>query len=138
MDALPQSATFVIPTMDEQDTVETLVDRIDDVCETIGLPHNILFIDDGSADETWLRIRQLSESRGHVRGIRFRRNFGKAAALAAGFAEADGEVVFTMDADLQDDPIEIPKFLEKMGEGYDVVSGWKQKRKDALDKTLPS
>ncbi|MCA9138250.1 MAG: glycosyltransferase, partial [Planctomycetales bacterium] len=73
-----------------------------------------------------------------VRGIRFRRNFGKAAALSAGFARADGDVVFTMDADLQDDPVEIPAFIEKLNQGYDVVSGWKQKRKDALDKTLPS
>ncbi|KAA5541556.1 glycosyltransferase family 2 protein [Roseiconus nitratireducens] len=132
------SATFVIPTMDEQETVAALVEQIDEVCGSIGLRHDIVFIDDGSTDQTWNRIESLANQNPHVSGIRFRRNFGKAAALSAGFAEATGDVVFTMDADLQDDPVEIPKFLAKLDEGFDVVSGWKQKRKDALDKTLPS
>ena len=134
----PGSATFVIPTMDEQDTVATLVEKIGQACDEINLPHDVLFIDDGSTDRTWECIAELANERDNVRGIRFRRNFGKAAALSAGFAEAKGDVVFTMDADLQDDPVEIPRFIEKLREGYDVVSGWKQKRKDALDKTLPS
>ena len=138
MSGLPRSVSFVIPTMDEEETVRTLVEKITEVCDELALEFDILFIDDGSSDLTWPRIVDLAEDFPQVRGIRFRRNFGKAAALSAGFAEATGEVVFTMDADLQDDPVEIPKFLEKLGEGYDVVSGWKQKRKDALDKTLPS
>lgn len=138
MDGFPGSATFVIPTMDEQDTVATLVEKIDQSCREIGLPHDILLIDDGSTDQTWQRIESLAKQHAHVHGIRFRRNFGKAAALAAGFARAGGDVVFTMDADLQDDPVEIPAFISKLNEGFDVVSGWKQKRKDALDKTLPS
>ncbi|MCO8124439.1 glycosyltransferase family 2 protein [Stieleria sp. TO1_6] len=138
MAGFPASATFVIPTMDEQETVATLVEKIDQVCQQLTLPHTILFIDDGSTDQTWGEIESLSQRLPHVQGIRFRRNFGKAAALAAGFAAADGDVVFTMDADLQDDPVEIPAFIEKLNEGFDVVSGWKQKRQDALDKTLPS
>jgi dolichol-phosphate mannosyltransferase len=138
MESFPGSATFVIPTMNEQETVQMLAERIDAVCAEISLPHSILFIDDGSTDATWSRIETLATANEHIAGIRFRRNFGKAAALAAGFAHADGDVVFTMDADLQDDPNEIPRFIEKLNEGYDVVSGWKQKRKDALDKTLPS
>lgn len=138
MDGFPESATFVIPTMDEQDTVATLVEKIDVACREIELPYNVIFIDDGSTDATWARIESLATESPLVRGIRFRRNFGKAAALSAGFAQADGDVVFTMDADLQDDPVEIPAFIEKLNQGYDVVSGWKQKRKDALDKTLPS
>lgn len=134
----PRSATFVIPTMDEQETVQTLVEKIQVVCEELGIAHDVIFIDDGSTDQTWARIESLSNAFDHVSGIRFRRNFGKAAALAAGFAAATGDVVFTMDADLQDDPVEIPAFIDKLNEGYDLVSGWKQKRKDALDKTLPS
>ncbi|MEO1529463.1 MAG: glycosyltransferase family 2 protein [Planctomycetota bacterium] len=138
MSGLPRTVSFVIPTMDEQETVRTLVEKIAEVCEELGLEFDVIFIDDGSADQTWTRIVDVAEDYPQVRGIRFRRNFGKAAALSAGFAEATGDVVFTMDADLQDDPVEIPAFLEKLEEGYDVVSGWKQKRKDALDKTLPS
>ena len=138
MSGLPRSVSFVIPTMDEEATVRTLVEKIAEVCDEIGLEFDVLFIDDGSSDQTWHRIVDVAEDFPQVRGIRFRRNFGKAAALSAGFAEASGEIVFTMDADLQDDPVEIPAFLEKLDEGYDVVSGWKQKRKDALDKTLPS
>ena len=138
MNDCPGSATFVIPTMNEEETVETLVEKIDEACDAIPLSHDILFVDDGSTDRTWQVIETLARDRSHVRGIRFRRNFGKAAALSAAFARATGDVVFTMDADLQDDPVEIPKFLEKMNEGFDVVSGWKQKRHDPIDKTLPS
>ncbi|MCD0462804.1 glycosyltransferase family 2 protein [Roseiconus lacunae] len=138
MNDTPGSASFVIPTMNEEDTIATLVEQIDAVCGELGLRHDILFVDDGSTDQTWPRIVELAERLDHVRGFRFRRNFGKAAALAAGFARAEGEVVFTLDADLQDDPVEIPKFLDKLAEGNDVVSGWKQKRNDPLDKTLPS
>lgn len=124
--------------MNEQETVKTLAEQIGVVCGELDLPYSIVFIDDGSTDRTWSEIETLAAEFDHVSGIRFRRNFGKAAALSAGFARADGDVVFTMDADLQDDPVEIPRFIEKLNDGFDVVSGWKQKRKDALDKTLPS
>ncbi|MEM6470625.1 MAG: glycosyltransferase family 2 protein [Planctomycetota bacterium] len=134
----PTSLSFVIPTMNEEKTIAKLADSIISVCDDLRLKHEIIFVDDGSTDATWHRIQEVSASCDVVSGIRFRRNFGKAAALSAGFSRASGDVVFTMDADLQDDPVEIPAFLDKLQEGFDVVSGWKQKRKDKLDKTLPS
>jgi dolichol-phosphate mannosyltransferase len=128
--------SVVIPLLNEQETLFELVRRIDvasdkDLCE-------IVFIDDGSTDGSWQAIEKLAQARGSVRALRFRRNFGKAAALAAGFAEATGKIIITMDADLQDDPKEIPRMLAKLGEGYDVVSGWKQHRFDPWHKRWPS
>ncbi|MFM8401745.1 MAG: glycosyltransferase family 2 protein, partial [Pirellula sp.] len=101
-------------------------------------PPEIVFVDDGSSDHSWQVIEGLAASRGSMRAIRFRRNFGKAAALAAGFKEASGDILITMDADLQDDPKEIPRMLGKLDEGYDVISGWKQKRLDPWHKRWPS
>jgi glycosyltransferase involved in cell wall biosynthesis len=99
----------------------------------------VIFVDDGSTDSSWQEIEALKAKHPeHVRGLHFRRNYGKAAALSAGFSSARGASIITMDADLQDDPIEIPNFLQKLAEGYDCVSGWKQLRKDPLGKTLPS
>jgi dolichol-phosphate mannosyltransferase len=128
--------SVVIPLLNEQETLIELVRRIDaasdkDLCE-------IVLIDDGSTDESWQTIEKLAQARGSVRALRFRRNFGKAAALAAGFAEATGKIIITMDADLQDDPKEIPRMVAKLGEGYDVVSGWKQHRFDPWHKRWPS
>ena len=133
--------SFVVPAKDEEHTLQPLVDGI--LAATAGLPGvggvEIIFIDDGSDDGTWGVMRSLAaEHPGVVRAFRQRRNFGKAAALEVGFEAATGDVVFTMDADLQDDPKEIPRFLEKLDEGCDLVSGWKQKRNDPLSKTLPS
>jgi dolichol-phosphate mannosyltransferase len=98
----------------------------------------MIFVDDGSTDGSWEAIRTFAASDPRVRAIRFRRNFGKAAALDAGFRAARGQQVITLDADLQDDPHEIPRLLEKLGQGYDVVSGWKKKRNDPWHKVLPS
>jgi dolichol-phosphate mannosyltransferase len=98
----------------------------------------VVLVDDGSTDQSWSKIEQLAREYPQVRGVQFRRNFGKAAALTAGVASTRFPIVITMDADLQDDPREIPRFLEKLDEGLDVVSGWKQVRNDPLDKTLPS
>jgi dolichol-phosphate mannosyltransferase len=128
--------SVVIPLLNEQETLIELVHRIDaasdkDLCE-------IVMIDDGSTDESWQVIEKLAQTRGSMRALRFRRNFGKAAALAAGFAEATGKIIITMDADLQDDPKEIPRMVAKLGEGYDVVSGWKQHRFDPWHKRWPS
>ena len=128
--------SVVIPLLNEQETLIELVRRIDaasdkDLCE-------IVMIDDGSTDESWQVIEKLAQTRGSMRALRFRRNFGKAAALAAGFAEATGKIIITMDADLQDDPKEIPRMVAKLGEGYDVVSGWKQHRFDPWHKRWPS
>src|SRR6266849_2982606 len=107
--------SVVIPVSNEEATVGPLCRALEEV---LPLPHEIVFIDDGSTDGTWEELRHLHD-RERVRLIRFRRNFGKTAALQAGFAAARGEVVFTMDGDLQDDPQEIPRFLEMIGEGYD-------------------
>ena len=130
--------SFVVPAMNERESLAELHHRIVEVCERFDWPMQLIFIDDGSTDGTWDEMVRLSESDSRVIAIRFRRNFGKAAALAAGFAEASGEVVFTMDADLQDDPQEIPRFLEKLDEGFDVVSGWKRIRHDPWHKRYPS
>jgi glycosyltransferase involved in cell wall biosynthesis len=100
-------------------------------------PHEIIFVDDGSTDETWERLQTLHEP-GRVRVLRLRRNFGKTAALAAAFAVVRGKVVVTMDGDLQDDPREIPRFLEKLTEGSDLVVGWKKRRHDPINKVIAS
>jgi hypothetical protein len=131
--------SFVIPIKDEQETIRELHRRIKDTVAGLGRAFEIVFVDDGSEDRSWSIVRSLVESGvSRVRGIRFRRNLGKAAALAAGFHAARGEVVFTLDADLQDDPREIGRFLAKLAEGYDVVSGWKRVRHDPWHKVLPS
>jgi glycosyltransferase involved in cell wall biosynthesis len=134
----PQSISFVIPVKDEAATLRELRDRILAMVP-VGCDVEIIFIDDGSSDNSWQTIRKLTDTTSaHVRGLRFRRNQGKAAALTAGFRAATGEVVFTMDADLQDDPAEICAMLEKLDEGYDIVSGWKKVRHDPWHKVLPS
>lgn len=127
---------FVIPVFNERGTLEELTEGI---LQHIH-PHEpqILFVDDGSTDGSAEVLANLRERIPAVEVIRFRRNFGKSAALAAGFARIDGDLVFTMDADLQDDPTEIPRFLRKLEEGYDIVVGWKQKRHDPWHKTFPS
>ena len=131
-----KSITVVIPLLNECETLAELVRRID--ASSDGGRNEIVFVDDGSSDHSWQVIEGLSAARGSIRAIRFRRNFGKAAALAAGFKEASGDIIITMDADLQDDPKEIPRMLGKLDEGYDVVSGWKQKRLDPWHKRWPS
>lgn len=128
--------SFVIPALNEQDSILKLVQEID----THSQPHSyeIIFVDDGSTDSSFQIMKSLADRDERVRIVKFRRNFGKAAALQHGFELAEGDVVFTMDADLQDDPVEIPAFLKKLDEGYDLVSGWKRKRHDPWHKVLPS
>ena len=130
--------SFVIPVKDEAKTLDELCQRI--IQESPSrYDVEIIFIDDGSTDESWKVIKDLTQLQtASVRGIRFRRNAGKAAALTAGFRAAHGQIVFTMDADLQDDPTEIPRMLAKLEEGYDIVSGWKKVRHDPWHKVLPS
>ena len=132
--------SVVIPVCNEASTLEPLVDQIESNLKANGqMNFEIVFIDDGSTDTSWEVIERLTcKHPDQIRALRFRRNFGKAAALAAGFEEARSEIIVTMDADLQDDPEEIPALLAKLEEGYDCVSGWKQLRKDPLGKTLPS
>ncbi len=140
--AKPDLATgmvsFVIPFLNEEKTLSDLQERIDATMGDIGRPHEIIFVDDGSTDNGSAIAEHLARTHPHVRSLRFTRNFGKAAALSAGFQAAKGDVIITMDADLQDDPAEIPRFLEQFEHGYEVVSGWKKKRNDPLGKTLPS
>jgi glycosyltransferase involved in cell wall biosynthesis len=130
--------SIVLPVLNESESLEELGKALLTVAATHGLHLEVIFVDDGSGDDSWDKIRRLATSDPRIRGIRFRRNFGKAAALAAGFDAAQGQVVLQMDADLQDDPSEIPKFLAKLEEGFDVVNGWKRVRKDPWHKVWPS
>jgi dolichol-phosphate mannosyltransferase len=130
--------SVVIPVFNEADSVATLHRELSEVAAERGYDLDVVLVDDGSTDGSWKVIQQLAQSDPHVAGLRFRRNFGKAAALSAGFAQARGELVMTLDADLQDDPREIPKFLEEIAKDLDVVSGWKKVRHDPLEKVLPS
>ncbi len=130
--------SFVIPVYNEEESLEKLHEQIDEVGKANDYDLEIVFVDDGSKDRSWAVIQSLAEKDPRVQAIRFRRNFGKAAGLNAGFAAARGETVMTLDADLQDDPAEIPGFLEKMDEGFEVVSGWKKRRHDPWHKVGPS
>jgi glycosyltransferase involved in cell wall biosynthesis len=132
--------SIVIPLLNEQESLEELHDWIAHVMQSNHFLYEIIFIDDGSTDGSWEVIQQLSDTHEPVKGIRFFKNFGKSQALHAGFKEAQGEVVITMDADLQDNPEEIPELYRLIQEnGFDLVSGWKKKRYDSLiTKNLPS
>ncbi|MFI5271995.1 MAG: glycosyltransferase family 2 protein [Ktedonobacterales bacterium] len=137
----PRSAiavSIVVPAKDEEQSIGPLYDALTTQLQQLGQSYEIVFVDDGSRDGTFAVIRDLHERDPHVKAVRLRRNFGKTPALLAGFKQAGGDVVFTMDADLQDDPAEIPAFLAKLNEGYDLVSGWKYPRHDPITKTLPS
>ncbi len=132
--------SIVIPVMNEQQSVRPLFEKLASQIGLLGKSFEVIFVDDGSTDDTFEELKKLrEENRGVVRIIRFRGNFGKTPALVAGFSRCRGEVVFTMDGDLQDDPEEIPRYLEKLDEGYDLVTGWKFPRLDPLlSKTFPS
>jgi glycosyltransferase involved in cell wall biosynthesis len=138
MESTPCLLSVIIPVFNEQESLQELHSILTQVLTQAGHPYEIIFVDDGSRDGSPEVERELSKADEHVTVIQLLRNFGKAAALQAGFEIAQGEIIFTMDADLQDDPLEIPNFLQKIEEGYDVVSGWKKVRHDPLDKTLPS
>ena len=130
--------SIVIPVYNEEESLEELHRQIDAVGKEHGYDLDFVFVDDGSKDGSWNVLKKIAESDPRVRAIRFRRNFGKAAALNAGFAAAKGELIMTLDADLQDDPTEIPRFLEKMEQDLDVVSGYKKVRHDPWHKVGPS
>lgn len=130
--------SLVIPVFNEVESLAKLHAEICAVTAANNYDFEIVFVDDGSRDGSWEEIEKLSAADPRVSGLQFRRNFGKAAALSAGFSVAKGDIIFTLDADLQDDPQEIPRFLEKMAEGYDCVSGWKEVRHDPWHKVGPS
>lgn len=130
--------SIVVPVFNEQDSLQELLARIAEVAARENYAYEVLLVDDGSRDQSWNTIEELSRTRPEARGLKLRRNFGKAAALAAGFERVRGRFVITMDADLQDDPDEIPRLLGQLAEGFDVVSGWKKIRHDPWHKVLPS
>lgn len=130
--------SFVIPAKDEEKTIAPLYDGIAQEMARLPWDFEVIFIDDGSEDSTWIEMEKLAQKHEHVRALQFRRNAGKARALAVGFECSKGDLVFTMDADLQDDPKEIPKFIDRLAEGYDVLSGYKKKRHDPWHKVWPS
>lgn len=130
--------SIIIPVLNEEESLRQLHEEIARAAEQHDFDFEIVFIDDGSTDASWKIISDLSATDERVSGIRFRKNFAKAAALTAGMRAARGQLILMMDADLQDDPQEIPAFLAKLAEGYDVINGWKQRRLDPWHKVYPS
>lgn len=131
-DELRPKFSVIIPAVDEADNIDPLYERLVKVMEGLQEPFEIIFVDDGSRDNTFQKIERLHRGDKRVRAIRFRKNFGKSAALSAGFTSAAGQVIITLDADLQDIPEEIPKLIERLADGYDMVSSWRFKRNDAV------
>jgi glycosyltransferase involved in cell wall biosynthesis len=131
--------SFVVPVFNEEQSIRELYLKLSTKLDEFAQEYETIFVDDGSTDSTFVELKKLYEEHPDtVRVIRFRRNFGKTPAMVAGFSRCRAPIIFTMDGDLQDDPEEIPKFLAKLDEGYDLVSGWKYPRLDPLTKTLPS
>ena len=131
--------SIVVPVYNEEENVRLLFEKIQAVCETIGETYEVLFVDDGSHDATFAVLSELSEQRSELKVIRFEKNAGQTAAMAAGFEFAQGQRIISMDGDLQNDPADIPKLLEKLDEGYDLVCGWRKERQDKfLTRRVPS
>lgn len=131
--------SVVIPLLNEEESLPELTEWIHKVMATNSFAYEIIFIDDGSTDNSWEVIKNLTKDYSQVRGIKFKRNYGKSAALHTGFRKVNGKVVITMDADLQDSPDEIPELYEMIASGkFDLVSGWKKKRYDPISKTIPT
>jgi len=131
--------SVVIPAYNEEENVPILYEKLKKVLDGLGQDYEIIFVDDGSTDGTYQRLKQLAEKDSRLKVIRFKRNYGQTAAMSAGFEHAKGDVIITLDADLQNDPEDIPLLLEKLKEGYHVVSGWRKDRKDPfLSRRLPS
>ena len=131
--------SIIVPLYNEEESLPELYDWIERVMKAHGFTYEVIFVNDGSTDRSWEVITELSRKSDSVRGIKFRRNYGKSPALYCGFEQAEGDVVITMDADLQDSPDEIPELYRMIKkDGYDLVSGYKQKRYDPLSKTIPT
>jgi len=130
--------SIIIPLYNEEESIIELTNQISDVLEELDLLYEICFVDDGSTDDSLNRIKQLKGQNKNIKILSFRKNYGKSAALSEGFKMATGDIIVTLDADLQDDPAEIPNLIRKINDGYDLVSGWKKKRQDPITKKLPS
>lgn len=130
--------SVVVPVHDEERSVARLYDEIADALAPLDRAWEVVFVDDGSTDGTFGALTRLHDGHDNLRVVRLRRNFGKSSALQAGFEESQGEIVVTIDGDLQDDPAEIPRLLAKLEEGFDLVSGWKTKRRDPITRRVPS
>jgi glycosyltransferase involved in cell wall biosynthesis len=130
--------SVIVPCLNEQESIEELFKRLSNVFQSMQSSFEIIFIDDGSTDNSWQIIENLSKAYPCVKGFSLRKNFGKSMAFSCGFEHATGGIVFTIDCDLQDNPEEIPKFIKKLNEGYDLVSGWKKKRNDPFHKVAAS
>ena len=130
--------SIIIPVFNEEESILELIAEIHGAMKDSTAKYEVIFIDDGSNDDSYDKIRSLADKDSRIIGVRFRRNYGKAAALSEGFRISGGMMVVTMDSDLQDDPSEIPALMEKLNEGYDVISGWKKNRKDPWTKKIPS
>jgi glycosyltransferase involved in cell wall biosynthesis len=135
--ALPR-ISVVVPLYNEEESVPELFESLQQVSKQMGEPFELILVDDGSTDGSFRVLEDLHRRHKNIKVIRLRRNFGKSAALSIGFAEASGEFVITLDADLQDDPAEIPGLLQALNDSYDLISGWKRKRYDPISKTIPS
>ena len=131
--------SVVIPIHDEEESIPYLYERLTKVLGDLGYPYELIAVDDGSQDRSFMLLRDLAREDRRLRVVRLRRNFGQTAGFAAGFDRARGQVVITIDADLQNDPADIPAMLDKLSQGYDVISGWRKHRQDAYwSRLLPS
>ena len=130
--------SIVVPLYNEEESVVKLLARITEIGREFEFSYEIIFVDDGSTDKTWEIIEQLKKDTPHFKAIKFRQNYGQTCAMTAGFEYASGEIIVTMDGDLQNDPADIPLLLEKIQEGYDIVSGWRKNRKDHFSRVFPS
>lgn len=131
--------SLVIPVYNEEESVELLCEKINEAMQTLNCSYEVILIDDGSSDGTWNLLLKMAERYPHLHLIAFRANFGQTAAMSAGIEHATGDVIITLDADMQNDPADIPLLLDRMSEGYDVVSGWRKHRKDPfISRKLPS
>ncbi|RLE03293.1 MAG: glycosyltransferase [Candidatus Aminicenantes bacterium] len=131
--------SIVVPVYNEEPSLKELHQEISSVCQAMGRPYEIIYVDDGSTDNSFERLREIQQQDSRVRVIRLRKNFGQTAALSAGFDYARGEIIISLDADLQNDPRDFPRLLEKLEKGYDLVNGWRKKRRDPLlTRRIPS
>jgi len=130
--------SIVVPLYNEEESIEILVTRILEVGNAFNFDYEIILVDDGSTDGTWEKIELFKKDLPHLRAIKFRRNYGQTSAMVAGFENAAGEIIVTIDGDLQNDPADIPRLLEKINDGYDIVSGWRINRKDYFVRSLLS